>query len=450
MYGQHRLIEEPELTACGCGPRDLVLVALSGGADSTALLRSLAVCREEGEICGLFAAHLNHGIRGESANRDQRFCEALCADLNIPFATETIDVPTIAKARGQSLEQAAREVRYAFLEQARESFHADFIATAHHRDDQAETLLLHLIRGSGTSGLCGMRPVNGRIIRPLLSVSREQILSYLAELNQPYCVDETNAAGDAQRNRIRNEIMPLLRTMNPNVASAISRTAALVSEDEAYLTQLSLEAEERLTQSGGLNRKELAELATPISTRILRKRLMERSGNVKQADILRTLALASAQTGTRIELDGGDSAWINATTLFIGRYPEQTAYEIPFCMDGETITPYGTLTARRATQWRKPENLDEAFLDRRKLPEGLVVRNRRDADRIFPLGAPGERKLSDVFTDRKIPKEEREIPLVCKGNEVYYAVGVAVSERAKITPETREIIHIILNRGDRD
>ena len=177
---------------------------------------------------------------------------------------------------------------------------------------------------------------------------------------------------------------------------------------------------------------------------------MERSGNVKQADILRTLALATAQTGTRIELDGGDSAWINATTLMIGRYPEQTEYEVPFCMDDETITPYGTLTTRRATQWRKPENLDEAFLDRSKLPEGLVVRNRRDADRIFPLGAPGERKLSDVFTDRKIPIEEREIPLVCKENEVYYAVGVAVSERAKVTPETREIIHIIFNRGDRD
>ena len=450
MYGQHRLIEQSELTACGCGPRDSVLVALSGGADSTALLRSLAACREEGGICGLFAAHLNHGIRGESANRDQRFCEALCADLNIPFATETIDVPSIAKAQGQSLEQAAREVRYAFLERAREAFQTDFIATAHHRDDQAETLLLHLIRGSGTSGLCGMRPVNGRIIRPLLGVSREQILAYLTELNQPYCEDETNTESDAQRNRIRNEIMPLLRTMNPNVASAIARSAALVSEDEAYLSRLSLEAEERLAQSGGLNRKGLAELAPPISTRILRRRLMERNGNVKQADILRTLALATAQTGTRIELDGGDSAWINATTLLIGRYPERAAYEIPFCMEGETVTPYGTLTARRVTQWRRPESLDEAFLDLNRLPEELVVRNRREADRIFPLGAPGERKLSDVFTDRKIPKEERETPLVCKGNEVYYAAGVAVSERAKVTPETREIIHIILNRGDRD
>ena len=450
MYGQHRLIEEPELTACGCGPRDFVLVALSGGADSTALLRSLAVCQEEGGICGLFAAHLNHGIRGENANRDQRFCEALCADLHIPFATETIDVPTIAKARGQSLEQAAREVRYAFLERARESFHADFIATAHHRDDQAETLLLHLIRGSGTSGLCGMRPINGRIIRPLLGVSREQILAYLTELNQPYCEDETNAESDAQRNRIRNEIMPLLRAMNPNVASAIAKTAALVSEDEAYLTQLSLDAEERLTQSGGFDRKGLAELATPISTRILRRRLMERSGNVKQTDILRTLALATAQTGTRIELDGGDAAWINATTIFIGRYPEQTTYEVPFMIEGETITPYGTLTARRVTQWHRPDSLDEAFLDLNALPEGLVVRNRREADRIYPLGAPGERKLSDVLIDRKIPREERETPLLCKGNEVYYAAGVAVSERAKITPTTREILHIILNRRDRD
>ena len=450
FYEQRRLIGESELSACGCKPGDLVLVALSGGADSTALLLSFCACRDEGKIGGLFAAHLNHGIRGEHANRDQRFCEALCARYEVPFATETTDVPSYAKAHGQSVEQAARELRYEFLERAREAFQADVIATAHHRDDQAETLLLHLIRGSGTGGLGGMQPRNGRIIRPMLGASRAEILAYLDEREEPYCEDETNAESDIQRNRIRNELIPMLRTFNPNITAALNKTAALVSEDETFLRGLSEETERAISDQNGLRRRELAALAGPIRSRILYRRLIALDGNVKQSDIRRVAALATAQTGTRIELSGGYSAWTSAELLHIGRYAEPVEYEVPFDPNGETATPYGVLTANRTDRWQKPKDGFEAYLDANALPSRLVVRSRRSADRFFPLGAPGERKLSDVFTDRKIPKEERDVPLLCAGNQVYYATGVGVSERAKITLETREILHIILNRGNRD
>jgi len=450
FYGHRRLIGESELSACGCNHGDLVLVAHSGGADSTALLLSFCACRDEGKIGGLFAAHLNHGIRGEHANRDQRFCEALCARLDIPFATETIDVPAHAKSNGQSVEQAAREMRYAFLERARGAFHADVIATAHHRDDQAETLLLHLIRGSGTSGLSGMQPRNGRIIRPMLDVSRAEILSYLGQRGEPFCEDETNAENDAQRNRIRNEIMPLLRELNPNIATALSKTAKLVSEDEAYLRQLSEEAERKIGREGELSRTGLAALPTPISSRILHRHLLALDGNVKESDIRRVMALATAKTGTHIELSGGYSAWTDAEWLHIGVYPDIAEYEYPFEPDGDTVTPYGVLTTCRTDNWRKPLDHNEAYLDLGALPKALVIRSRRDADRFFPLGSPGERKLSDVFTDRKIPKEERDVPLLCAGNQVYYAAGLGISQHARITPDTREILHIILNRGDRD
>ena len=450
FYGQRRLIGDSELSACGCKPGDQVLVALSGGADSTALLLSFCACRNEGRIGGLFAAHLNHGIRGEHANRDQRFCEALCLRLGIPFAAETIDVPAQAKVNGQSVEQAAREVRYAFLERAREAFHADVIATAHHMDDQAETLLLHLIRGSGTGGLSGMQPRNGRIIRPMLDVSRAEILAYLGEREEPFCEDETNAENDAQRNRIRNEIMPQLRELNPNITTALSKTAKLVSEDEAYLRQLSEDAERKISSDGGLNRTGLAALASPMSSRILHRRLLALDGNVKESDIRRVMALVKAQTGTQIELSGGYSAWTNAEWLHIGVYPDIAEYEFPFVPDGDTVTPYGVLTAHHADFWQKPKDEFEAYLDASTLPDKLVVRSRRNADRFFPLGAPGERKLSDVFTDRKIPKEERDVPLLCAGNQVYYAAGLGISQLARITPDTREILHIILNRGDRD
>ncbi|MBA4347974.1 MAG: tRNA lysidine(34) synthetase TilS, partial [Clostridiales bacterium] len=225
------MIGENELAACECSPTDEVLVALSGGADSTALLLSLHTLQNEGKIRGLFAAHLNHGIRGETAARDQRWCMALCERLGIPLATENADVPAFAKEHGQSLEQAAREVRYEFLERARESFGASVIATAHHRDDQAETVLMNLIRGSGAIGLCGMKPRNGNIIRPMLNISKEEILAFLAKADETYCEDETNAENAAVRNRIRNELLPMLETFNPAIAQSLCKTAELLAQD---------------------------------------------------------------------------------------------------------------------------------------------------------------------------------------------------------------------------
>jgi tRNA(Ile)-lysidine synthase len=244
--------------------------------------------------------------------------------------------------------------------------------------------------------------------------------------------------------------MPLLRELNPNIATALSKTAKLVSEDEAYLRQLSEEAERKIDKDGELSRTGLAALPAPISSRILHRHLLALDGNVKESDIRRVMALATAKTGTHIELSGGYSAWTDAEWLHIGVYPDIAEYEYPFEPDGDTVTPYGVLTACRTDNWRKPLDHNEAYLDLGALPKALVIRSRRDADRFFPLGAPGERKLSDVFTDRKIPKEERDVPLLCAGNQVYYAAGLGISQHARITPDTREILHIILNRGDRD
>lgn len=448
--GSRRLIGENDLAACGCSLSETVLVALSGGADSTALLLSLHRLLQEGKIRGLFAAHLNHGIRGEAAARDQRWCGALCERLDVPFATETADVPSYAKQHGQSLEQAAREVRYVFLERARESFRASVIATAHHRDDQAETVIMNLIRGSGTTGLGGMKPRNGNIIRPMLKVSREEILAFLAEANEGYCEDETNAENKATRNRIRNELLPMLETFNPAIAQSLCKTAELLAQDDDYLMQLADEAEQTIASGDGWNRERLAALPLPIASRIVRKRLFDLSGRVSEADIRRVLELSGARTGTVIELSGGCSAWTDAQALFAGIYPDVLQYELPFVIGGETITPRGNLVSEFTDGWHTPNDGYEAFLDWEKLPKELVVRSRQQGDRFYPLGAPGERKLSDVLTDKKIAKEKRDMPLLCAGNEVYYACGLTISERAKVTPDTREILHIICNRGTRD
>ena len=448
-HGQRRLIGENELAACGCNPEDTALVALSGGADSTALLLAMHDALQEGRIRGLFAAHLNHGIRGETALNDQRFCETLCKRLGVALIVETKDVPAYAKVSGQTLEQAAREVRYDFLERVRDSSGATVIATAHHRDDQAETLLLHLIRGSGLAGLSGMKPRNGRIIRPMLKISRAEILAFLNERGERFCEDETNAENTATRNRIRNELVPMLSRYNPLISQTLAKTAELLSQDEAFLDDLASEAERKISLGEGLRKEKLSGLPLPICSRIVRKRIMQLGGDVSEADIRRVMALAQARTGTVIELSGGFSAWTDADALYMGVYPAAKDFETAFVQQGETMTPRGVWRSERVNVWQIPKDGYEAYLDFDKLPKDLVVRSRRAGDRFFPLGAPGERKLSDVLTDKKIAKEKRDIPLLAAGNEVYFACGLTISERVKVTKDTREILHIICYRGTR-
>ena len=233
------------------------------------------------------------------------------------------------------------------------------------------------------------------------------------------------------------------------ITESLCRTAALIAQDEALLSRLADETEAKIALGRGLDRRALGGLPAALGGRVVRKRLLALDGNAAEADIRRVLALATARTGTRIGLPGGFSAWTDARALHIGAYPEACAYEMPFSIEGETLTPRGRLVSGRVAGWRKPESGYEAYLDLAKLPEGLVVRSRRDGDRFHPLGAPGGRKLSDVLTDRKIPRERRDMPLLCGGSEVYYAAGLGVSEHAKVTPETREILHIICDRGDR-
>ena len=449
-HGQRRLIGENELAACGCNYEDTALVALSGGADSTALLLSLHQLLLEGKIRGLFAAHLNHGIRGESAQKDEQFCVSLCNRLEIPITIGHADVPAHANVTSQTLEQAARELRYAFLEQARVQCGASIIATAHHRDDQAETLLLHLIRGSGMTGLSGMKARNGCVIRPMLKTSRAEILSYLAEQGQSYCEDETNAENVAARNRIRNELLPLLSAYNPAICETLAKTAELLAQDDELLNHLADEAEREILLGEGWSREKLMHLELPIASRIVRKRLYALCGSVSQADIRRVLALLTARTGTCIELSCGFSAWTDAQALFAGTYPHVLEYEVTFVPQGETTTPRGAWTSGRTDIWHIPNDGYEAYLDFEKLPKDLVVRTRRAGDRFYPLGAPGERKLSDVLTDKKIAKEKRDLQLLASGKDIYFICGMTISERVKVTSDTREILHIICNRGTRD
>ncbi|HAL11407.1 MAG TPA: tRNA lysidine(34) synthetase TilS, partial [Ruminococcaceae bacterium] len=245
---------------------DRIAIGVSGGADSVALLRFLAARREENQW-DLVVCHIHHGLRGEEADRDERFVGALAEHLGLSYAVRHIDAARLALEDHISVEEAGRNARYAFL--AETAGEGGYIATAHTLDDTIETVLMNLIRGTGLHGLCGIPRTRGNIIRPLLDVTRAEVEEYLARLGQPYCTDSTNLTDDYTRNRIRHEILPQLRTLNPNFSGAMARMLSQLTAQWEMTETLANEAAQQLQGAcGSLSRQGLLALPQPICDRL--------------------------------------------------------------------------------------------------------------------------------------------------------------------------------------
>ena len=422
---------------CGVAKHDGVLVALSGGADSVALLLELLRLQRTGFVSRVEAAHLHHGIRGTDADADAGFVRALCEQQNVPLVTDYADVPKLAKADGISLELAARNARYAFLERVRVERSLECIALGHHRDDQAETVLLRLLRGSGTDGLAGMRVRSGRLIRPLLYTGKDEILSYLKERGQDFCTDATNFETDAARNRIRLELMPLLRTMNPSVSETLSDTAMHIAEDADLLNRLADDAF-RESDPDRMDRNTLQSLERPIRIRVL-KRLLPYS-DYTHADLDRLDALLWGQTGDTVTLKNGVVAWLDSSSLRIGRNdPKSFLVRVP--ESGSVRLPGGTLTVGSVQMAVVPCGGCDAYVDADRLSGTVFARPPKNGDRFTPFGMHGSRLLSDYLTDRKVPRFERDIPILCDEKGVVFIVGHTVDERMRVMADSKHILH---------
>ena len=420
--------------SCGVSASDGVLVALSGGADSVALLLELLKLQRDGIVARVEAAHLHHGIRGSFADADAEFVRALCERLTVPLTSERIDVPEISKVTGESSELAARNARYAFLERVRTERSLDAIALGHHRDDQAETVLLHLLRGSGTDGLSGMRVRSGRLIRPLLQTDKAEIVSYLKAIGQDWCTDATNFETDATRNRIRLEVMPTLERINPAAKKALASAAAHVSEDADFLQTLALEAE----RTCGTDREKLSALPRPVRMRVLRRLLPYT--DFTSADLDRLDALLRGQTGDCATLKNGFVAWLDANDLRIG-IPENEPYEIRLPKSGSVRLKNGTLRIEPVDRAVFPCKGNEAYVDADALIGDVSVRPVRSGDRFTPLGMRGSKLLSDYLSDRKVPRFQRNVPVVCDERGIVFVVGFTVDERMRVTADSKHILH---------
>lgn len=278
-----------------------ILIALSGGADSVALLRLLCEAKSQYGL-SLSACHVNHGIRGEEAQRDEDFCKQLCARLSIPFYCVRIDVPAACQKTGQGLEETARELRYKALKDVALQNGCSLIATAHNADDHLETVLFHLARGSGSRGMMGIAPVRGNIIRPLLDFTKSEILAYLASIDQPYVTDSTNADASYTRNYIRQTILPAMRKLNPEAARASLMMSASLREDDKYITAD--------LPSGLPPLSELAALPRPVLYRVLAREYAAAGGKGAKREHYEQLIhlVQSGKTANMLCLPGGITA----------------------------------------------------------------------------------------------------------------------------------------------
>lgn len=438
-------------------PHDCLLVGLSGGPDSVCLLHALASLKERMALT-IYAAHLNHNLRGMEANQDAGFAMAFSKKMGIHCLVKSMDVEEIARQKKISIEAAGRLCRYQFLEEVAEKTGATKIAVAHHLNDQAETVLMHLLRGSGLTGLTGMLPHRRNIVRPLLNISRETILAYCDHHQLSYCRDATNEIPVAMRNRIRLELLPLLETYNPAIVSVLGGTAHLLQQDEAALDQMAeefMKTETHAEPSLTYDRDKLTGLNDAILSRVIRKTWQELS----QTDhTLRRIHVSSiiealGRTGREkwFHLPGDIRVQMTDRSLSFlclekNHSPGSSMADVFLQTHGTTWLPQGRgkvhcqiRPAVHPVHFSQAQ--DRQIISADHLNQDLLIRQRRSGEYWHPLGLSGKKSIKKTLMEMKIPRGKRDdCLLLCHGEHVIWIMGGPISEMVRITPETRTLM----------
>lgn len=399
-----------------------LLVALSGGADSVALLRVLL---DLGYRCK--AAHCNFHLRGEESERDEEFVRHLCKKLEVPLYVAHFDTLQEAKQRKVSIEMAARALRYDWFEEVRKECEADVIAVAHHRDDSAETFLLNLLRGTGINGLRGIRPRNGYVVRPLLGVDRSEILSYLQSIRQDYVTDCTNLQDEYLRNKIRLHLLPLMEEINPAVKANILRTASHLDEAALIYAKGVDDSIKRVQTESGIHIPTLLSEVAPEA--VLHELLSPYGFNSAQIqDILHSLF---GQAGKQ---------FLSATH----RVVKDRDYLLLSLLESSQEKPLLQMEERAYdADFVIPRLRNVACLDADKLTGALSLRLAKSGDSFVPFGMKGRKKLSDYMTDRKFSLLQKSAQWVlCSGEEICWLVDERVDNRFRVDASTRRILLI--------
>jgi tRNA(Ile)-lysidine synthase len=437
-------------------PGDTIVVAVSGGADSVALLDILVSLREL--RLNLVVAHLNHLLRGAEADADEEFVHKLAETYGLPVVVKRVDVREIARREGRSLEDAGRSARYAFFEEAAASHHAHAVALAHHTDDQAETVLMRLLRGSGGSGLCAMAPKSaGRYVRPLLNVTRGEIEKYLQIRGITWRTDKSNYDGDFLRNRIRHELIPLLSTYNPAISDRLAATANALAADEEFLdaaTEKAFAAHAvRSTDSVTLDLPGVRSEPRGIRMRLYRQAIQRVKGDLSRISFhhlqeIEQLVFSPKPHLTQTLPDGQRVAKSYDNISFAAVDMKEPSTFKGFYVDGPGIYPLPG-DAMLAVDMAEPPvdllstNADIVYFDLDEAPFPWRIRTFRPGDRISPFGMTGQKKVKELFIDTKIPVALRPlIPLLFCGETLLWVGGIRRSNVACLRGETKAVVKV--------
>ena len=421
-------------------PGSCVLIGLSGGADSVCLALVLKELQARMNL-KLLAVHVHHGIRGADADADAAFAGEFGRTHDIPVIIRRCDAPGYAKEHGMSLEEAARELRYGILEEEAEKAGADAIAVAHHQDDNAETILLNLFRGSGLKGLAGIPLRRGRIIRPLLCVGRRDIEVYLQENGESYCTDRTNEDVNFARNRIRCQILPKACEANAQAKEHIVKAGRIIGEADAYLrSQAEAVWDTAASEKYGEVNLLLSAFCRlePILQKYVVMLALEKLSSARRdigaVHMEAVLALADKQVGREIHLPCKIKASREYGCIRISRgLKSESAGEWEFIQDIFPYDPSEKIPENRYTKW----------FDYDKIVGTVSVRNRRAGDYIGILPKGSKKTVKAFMTDEKIPRRIRdEILLVADGSHILWIVGYRISEDCKVSEHTKTILQI--------
>ncbi len=444
-----------------------VVAAVSGGSDSVALFFLLRELAASGDLRLAGLAHLHHHIRGAAADDDATFCRELAVRAGVPAAVGDADVPMIAKREGLSIEVAGRQARQRFFVEALASLGAERMGVAHTRDDQAETVLLRLVRGAGPAGLAGIAPRRDHLVRPLLEIARQELRAYLGAIGESWREDSTNEDRAIPRNRIRHQILPLLRELNPRADAAIARAADILRSDAELFDELANDAAQRLVRTVEAGRVAvdadgLARLPKALARRVALVALETvspgQSYGLEEADFV-CRAPGHPVKGWPTSLPGVDVERLGPSVVLVKRglvgqvgRVGATCFDLALQIPGTVQSPEGTWTL--TAEGPMPRELagtpgeGQVMIDAGGLTSGLIVRQRRPGDRLHPLGAPGRKKVQDVFVDRKVPRDDRDrVPIVTDEiGQIVWVAGQVLAEPFRVTPLTTTVVVLTLRR----
>lgn len=440
---------------------DSVLVGLSGGPDSVCLLRLLCGLREELALT-LQAVYVNHNLRPDEVPQEISFCEKTCRELNVTFVLKSVDVAGQQKQQGLSRQEAGRDLRYRAFDEAAAELGASKIALAHNADDQAETIFMRLIRGSGPKGLGGIPPIRGKIIRPLIETERSVIEQYLVNEEITCVLDSSNLKQDYLRNRFRLSLMPELKKINPNLLHTVRTTAAILQEEERYLEIIVTRTLMKLISRKTPHRIELflsplERLETVILRRVLRRAIdgtegLRGIGFLHIEDIIHLLK--NGRPGDRIYLPKGMRV-IREYALLTITSEEPVRIAEYLLRPGEELAVVGAGVVIRASLedgQHVPEDPGDGkssvLLDADNVTFPLTVRARRCGDFFYPHGFGKKKKLQDYLVDEKVPRDEREqIPVLLSGSDIVWIAGYRSDERFRPSADTKKYLRLVIVKG---